>query len=70
MGHTCNQGSDESNLALSESRAKTLADYLIANGLSADKVDFEGKGETAPTNDNSTEELRKKNRRVEIWFSN
>jgi outer membrane protein OmpA-like peptidoglycan-associated protein len=70
VGHTCNQGSDESNLALSEARAKTLADYLLANGLAANRVDFEGKGETAPTNDNSTEDLRKKNRRVEVWFSN
>lgn len=70
VGHTCNQGTDEANLVLSALRAQTLGDYLIANGIAKEKVSFEGKGESLPVNDNSTEELRKKNRRVEVWLSN
>ena len=48
IGHTDRLGSDAYNQALSEQRARTVADYLIAKGLFADKVRAEGQGESSP----------------------
>ena len=48
IGHTDRLGSDAYNQALSEQRARTVADYLIAQGLFADKVRAEGQGESSP----------------------
>ena len=42
IGHTDRIGSDAYNQALSEQRARSVADYLIAKGLFADKVRVEG----------------------------
>ncbi len=65
-GHTDNVGDDKSNQALSESRAKTVYDYLVLNKVPASKLSFKGYGETMPVNDNSTDENRKNNRRTEF----
>jgi outer membrane protein OmpA-like peptidoglycan-associated protein len=65
-GHTDNIGDDKSNQVLSESRAKTVYDYLVANKVPASKLSFKGYGETMPVNDNSTDENRKINRRTEF----
>ncbi len=70
VGHTCSSGSHAANLQLSAKRAKNLATFLTTAGIPAEKISYEGLGETAPINDNSTEELRTKNRRVEIWITN
>ena len=67
-GHTDNIGDDSSNQALSESRAKTVYDYLIQNKVPSSKLSFKGYGEGKPLNDNSTEENRKNNRRTEFKF--
>ncbi|MBP4042037.1 porin OmpA [Aeromonas caviae] len=48
IGHTDRLGSDAYNQTLSEQRARTVADYLIAKGLFADKVRAEGRGESSP----------------------
>ncbi|MEZ6930600.1 porin OmpA [Aeromonas sp. S16(2024)] len=48
IGHTDRIGSEAYNQALSEQRARTVADYLIAKGLFADKVRAEGQGESSP----------------------
>src|SRR5690606_39431642 len=45
IGHTDRIGSEAYNQSLSEQRARTVADYLIAKGLFADKVRAEGRGE-------------------------
>ncbi len=46
--HTDYRADDNYNLKLSERRAKSVMDYLIAKGIPADRLTFEGKGETTP----------------------
>lgn len=65
-GHTDSRGSDAYNQKLSERRAKTVRDYLIAGGLSADQLTATGYGESMPVADNATDEGRAENRRVEV----
>lgn len=55
-----------SNQGLSEGRAKTIAQMLIAAGVPAALVQSEGKAATDPIADNGTREGRARNRRVEI----
>lgn len=68
-GHTDNVGSEELNQKLSENRAETVRSYLIQQGLAAASVTSRGFGETTPVADNSTNEGRQRNRRVEIVVS-
>jgi OOP family OmpA-OmpF porin len=65
-GHTDNVGSADFNLKLSLRRAEAVRDYLISLGADAKKMEISGAGETKPIADNSTEEGRAKNRRVEV----
>lgn len=46
--HTDRKGSDEYNLALSERRAKSVIDYLIAVGIAPDRLQHIGYGESRP----------------------
>ena len=66
IGHTSNEGANSYNLNLSKERAKAICNYLIKNGISENRLTWEGKGTTEPIAPNDTEENRKKNRRVEI----
>ncbi len=66
VGHTDNVGSWEYNKKLSEARAKAVADYLIKLGIPASRIKYRGASYDEPIADNSTEEGREKNRRVEI----
>jgi outer membrane protein OmpA-like peptidoglycan-associated protein len=65
-GHTDNQGSDSHNLDLSDRRAKAVRDYLIKNGIVADRLQAKGFGETKPIDSNDTSEGRQNNRRTEF----
>ncbi len=65
-GHTDNVGEDKMNLALSERRAKTCFDYLVAKGVPANRLSHAGYGETQPVADNATKAGRDKNRRVDF----
>lgn len=65
-GHTDSSGSDQYNQGLSERRAASVKDYLVSDGLPADKITTSGKGESEPVESNATKEGRAKNRRVEI----
>ncbi|WP_405574368.1 OmpA family protein [Winogradskyella sp. Asnod2-B02-A] len=65
-GHTDNVGLDKRNKELSEQRAKSVADYLISQGLNVSKIKSDGFGSSQPISDNETEEGRQKNRRVEF----
>ena len=56
----------QSNQGLSEARARTIADLLIADGVPADRVSHEGRAAADPIADNGTREGRARNRRVEI----
>jgi outer membrane protein OmpA-like peptidoglycan-associated protein len=65
-GHTDSIGSKEFNQRLSEQRAKSVADYLIRNGIAAERIKTAGYGEEKPVADNSTVQGREANRRVEV----
>lgn len=67
-GHTDSDGSDQYNDGLSQRRAKAIVDYFVAKGLTADRLEFDFKGEKKPVDTNSTSEGRQKNRRVEFQF--
>jgi len=64
QGHTDGRGSDEYNMALSERRAGTVADYLRSKGISSSRITTKGFGKTAPIASNDTDEGRAQNRRV------
>jgi len=65
-GHTDSRGSDDYNLKLSHRRADAVRDYLIANGIAANRLETVGKGESQPVESNDTDDGRFKNRRVEL----
>jgi outer membrane protein OmpA-like peptidoglycan-associated protein len=68
-GYTDTTGSADFNMKLSQQRADTVRDFLIAQGLLADTITSKGFGEANPIADNSTAAGRKQNRRVEIVVS-
>jgi outer membrane protein OmpA-like peptidoglycan-associated protein len=65
-GHTDSTGSDAFNQNLSETRARTVADYLSMRGVASARIRSHGFGETMPVATNATDDGRAKNRRVEI----
>ncbi len=65
-GHTDSTGSDAFNQTLSESRARTVAGYLVSQGVASARVRSQGFGETMPVASNDTADGRARNRRVEI----
>ena len=65
-GYTDSIGSDAYNLRLSERRARTVAEVLVADGVERSRLDVRGHGKANPVADNSTAEGRAENRRVEI----
>ena len=65
-GHTDNTGNPNTNQTLSEARSKAIVDKLVELGISADRLTAVGKGQNSPIADNSTDEGRAKNRRVEF----
>lgn len=64
-GHTDSTGPAAYNQGLSERRANAVRNYLVEQGVDADKITAVGKGEEEPVADNSTKEGRALNRRVE-----
>ena len=65
-GYTDNVGEADFNTTLSQQRAEAVRDSLISLGADAKKFQVSGAGEAKPIADNSTEEGRAQNRRVEI----
>jgi outer membrane protein OmpA-like peptidoglycan-associated protein len=65
-GHTDNVGVSEYNKDLSLRRANTVAAVLVTEGFSAANLESVGYGADRPVADNSSEEGRAQNRRVEI----
>jgi outer membrane protein OmpA-like peptidoglycan-associated protein/tetratricopeptide (TPR) repeat protein len=65
-GHTDNIGSSEMNQNLSESRAREVYKYLIAHGISENRMKYAGYGLSQPVSSNDTPEGRSLNRRTEF----
>jgi outer membrane protein OmpA-like peptidoglycan-associated protein len=68
-GHTDSDGSDKYNQKLSERRAAAVRQYLVENGISDEMLTSTGFGESRPIADNSSEEGKEKNRRVEFLIT-
>lgn len=68
VGHTDDVADDALNMRISVRRAQNVADYLIENGIAADRITVIGKGETEPLLNQQTETARRINRRVEFKF--
>ncbi len=68
VGHTDSQGPRDLNQQLSLQRAQSVVDFLIANGVSEDRLTADGKGPDEPIASNDDEEGRALNRRVEFLF--
>lgn len=66
QGHTDNTGTVASNQKLSEQRAQAIVNKLVEMGIAANRLSAKGMGQSAPLADNSTDEGRAKNRRVEF----
>lgn len=69
-GHTDNVGADDMNQKLSESRANSVKQYLMGNGVVESRITATGFGESKPIADNKTAVGRAKNRRVEMELRN
>ena len=75
-GHSDSGGSDEVNMRISRERAETVAQWLIDNGVAADRIEVIAFGEQNPVAPNAlpdgspNEEGRATNRRVEIEVHN
>ncbi len=65
-GYTDSDGTKERNQVISDSRAKAVAGYLVNKGVSSTRTLARGYGQNDPLNGNTTEEEKRKNRRVEI----
>lgn len=67
VGHTDSTGSDAVNNPLSQDRAASTRDYLVARGVPFDRFMVEGRGSHQPVAGNDTADGRARNRRVEIF---
>ena len=65
-GYTDSTGNKAKNIKLSEARANSVKDYLVAKGIAADRLSAKGFGPEKPVADNKTKAGREQNRRVEI----
>lgn len=65
-GYTCDLGTAEYNLHLSQRRAESTREYLASRGISLSRMEAIGKGEDNPIVPNTTEMERKQNRRIEF----
>lgn len=66
LAHTCTIGGEAYNKDLSERRARSVKEYLVRLGVPPPSIRYRGYGASRPIADNSTEEGRARNRRVEF----
>ncbi|MDB4754318.1 OmpA family protein [Akkermansiaceae bacterium] len=66
VGHTCDLGRKAGNLKLSRERSKALLDFLVSQGVPAERLKSLGVGDSQPAVPNEDEASRRKNRRVEV----
>lgn len=67
-GHTDEQGTREYNLALGERRSMSIANFLIASGISKEQLDIRSYGEENPVSLDRNESAWQLNRRVELLY--
>ncbi len=65
-GHTDNVGTPSSNKILSENRAKAVMNACLSKGIDKNRIAAIGWGQDKPIAENTTEEGKARNRRVEI----
>lgn len=65
-GHTANVGPEHANRVLSEQRAKAVVEYLISEGIAAERLTFRGYGASRPIAESVTDEGHWQNRRIEL----
>ncbi|EMN82754.1 OmpA family protein [Leptospira interrogans] len=70
IGHTSLEGSEDANQKVSLLRAQTVRNYIAGNGISKDRFEIIPKGASVPIGDNSKEEGKEMNRRVELRIYN
>ena len=70
VGHTDDVGEAEDNLRLSQRRAASVKDYLVGQGVAADRIMTRGEGESQPVADNGTAAGRAQNRRTTFRLIN
>src|SRR5690606_16244412 len=66
IGHTDSVGTEEYNLGLSNRRASSAAEFLVAQGVARNRIFTTGMGMSDPVASNDTPEGRQLNRRVEV----
>lgn len=66
IGNTCDIASDEINMRLGMQRAEAVKDYLVRNGIDANRIITESKGKTNPIVPNTSENNRAINRRCDF----
>jgi outer membrane protein OmpA-like peptidoglycan-associated protein len=64
-GHTDNTGDKKKNITLSQNRAKAVYDFLLAAGITADRLSYKGFGDSVPIASNDNDEGKARNRRTE-----
>lgn len=66
-GHTDDRGTEEYNMSLGQNRASAVREYLISQGVGADRMETISFGKTLPATEASDDASRSKNRRVEFF---
>ncbi len=69
IGHTDDTGPASVNDPLSLQRAQAVRGYLAERGVSADRIDVQGRGEREPVASNASDSGRAANRRVEVFLA-
>lgn len=69
-GHTDSVGSDDYNLNLSQRRANSVQQFLLSQGIAANRLSASGKGENFPVASNDSSSGRQMNRRVDVIIAN
>jgi outer membrane protein OmpA-like peptidoglycan-associated protein len=68
-GHSDNQGDLMENIKLSQARVDNVSRFLVVKGINSGRIKTKAWGGSKPISSNTTEETRKKNRRVEFTIT-